>query len=163
MLITVESENRSVYRSLSSSDIFITDIDYEIVASNVKKIIDPYDDDISKRIVYQNEAGDYKLAIISDEGNLQKVIDLNEETVSNVYFYTGGGGSSSGVSWLDSLHVSYDVDGYGKVYHLLYDFKNSLILNEDTKHLESLIEGKIPASEFKERYSKIITEIKKFE
>ena len=157
LLITAESENWDS----SHSNIFITDIDYKIVASNVKKIIEPDGYDL-KRIVYQNESGDYKLAIISDEGNLQKVIDLNEETVSKVQFRTWGW-ASSGKSWLSALYVTYDVEGYGTVFHLLYDLKNSIIWNETTNHLKSLIKGEFSASEFKERYKKVIQEIQKFE
>ena len=161
LLITAESE---IWSKSNPNDIFINDIDYNIIASNVKKIIDPNDYGSSERIVYQTKAGNYKMAIVSDEGNLHKVIDLNEETVSKVQFVTWGGFSgATGNSWIYALDVMYDVDGYGKVCNSFYDIKNDIILNESTKRLESLIEGEFSVSEFKERYPKVIQEIKKFE
>ncbi len=116
LLITSENENKED----PYSDVYITGIGYEIIASNVKKIVEAVNEDLPYSIVYQNEDGDYKLAIISK--NVQEVINLNEETVSKIHFRSYGL-ATQGMSYIKELGLIFDVDGYGPLcYYSFYDF-----------------------------------------
>ena len=153
LLITSESENKED----PYSDVYITGIGYEIIASNVKKIVEVVNEELPYSIVYQNEDGDYKLAIIS--GNVQEVINLNEKTVSKIHFRSYGF-ATDGMSYIKGLGLIFDVDGYGPLYYSFYDFGKYIENNEDTECLESLMEEEFTVSEFEEKYQKVMQEIK---
>ena len=153
LLITSESENKED----PYSDVYITGIGYEIIASNVKKIVEVVNEELPYSIVYQNEDGDYKLAIIS--GNVQEVINLNEKTVSKIHFRSYGF-ATDGMSYIKRLDLIFDVDGYGPLYYSFYDFGKYIENNEDTECLEALMEEEFTVSEFEEKYQKVMQEIK---
>ena len=159
LIITTEVEDWNY----ANPDTKITGIDYTIIASNVKRIIDPNNNYLHAYIVYQSESEDYQLAVINTEGNLEKTIDLNEKTVSKIYLYSWVSGSSGGDCWITYIEVNYDVEGYGTISHLFYELENKILIGNDTEHLEYLLEGEFTVSEFKERSQEVIQEIKKIQ
>ena len=139
---------------------FKPSIDFEIIESNVKKIIS-VDDNLSRRIVYQPKIGDYKFAVISNTGELSKVIDLNEQTVPEFYIFYYEVVTAENVL-INSLEIDYEVLGYGEIGHTFYEFEKPIICNKDTYDiLDPLLKGWHRACEFEELYEKLMQAVNK--